>query len=455
MRYGIILSVLLWLTFPLAALELTPAEQHYLKQLGSVKVCVDPDWAPFEWITPEGEYFGIAADLLRLIASRSGITLELLPTSNWDESIAASRAGRCPIVSFLNQTPKREEWLIFTQPHFIDPNVFITREEHPFIADPASLNQETIALPSGTSIEEHIRRDYPNLRVVITQSEAEAFELVTAKKADMTMRSLIVAAYTIRKQGYFNLKIAGKLDNYANQLRIGILKSEPLLRYILSKGITTLTAQERESIINQQIAIVAQTTLDYRLITYLLLGIVVAGLIVALWIRQLKCHNHALLHLARTDLLTQAHNRLHISELLRIELERCERYQRHLGVILIDIDHFKQVNDQFGHSMGDRILVETVQAIRQSLRSCDAIGRWGGEEFLLLCPESDLKAVTLLAERVRSAVEQFPFTSQRVHTISLGATTWQPNDSAMTLIDRADQALYEAKNSGRNRACYH
>jgi len=151
---------------------------------------------------------------------------------------------------------------------FLDSNVFITREEHPFITDASLLKDKTIAVPSGTSIEEKIQRDYPNLKILNTgNSESEVFKAVAERRADLTLRSLTVSAYTIRKGGWFNLKIAGQAsDEYVNHLRIGVLKSEPMLRDILNKGIATITSQEREKISNRHVNITVVKPIDYGFI---------------------------------------------------------------------------------------------------------------------------------------------------------------------------------------------
>ena len=109
----IIFLVVLWLPIQLLAVELTSEERQYLERTGRVKACVDPDWYPFERINEKGEHEGIAGDLLRLIAKRSGINLEIIKTASWDESIQAIKDNRCQILSFLNQTPQRDEWLLF------------------------------------------------------------------------------------------------------------------------------------------------------------------------------------------------------------------------------------------------------------------------------------------------------------------------------------------------------
>jgi len=266
---------------PLA--QWTAAEKAYIAQVGSVKMCVDPDWAPFERINSQGKHEGIAADLVQLVAQRVGLRIELLPTKDWEESLAASKAKRCQIMSFLNQTPARDAWLSFTDPIFFDPNVIITREEHGFVADLKGLKGESVALPRGTMVEERVRRDFPNLTVVLTNSEPESMHLVSDRQADLTIRSLIVAASAIKKEGLFNLKISGQIPEYTNQLRVGVLKDEPLLRAILDKGVKTITAQEREAISNKHAAVNIQQSIDWTRV-YVLLALLTAAILIALYI---------------------------------------------------------------------------------------------------------------------------------------------------------------------------
>ncbi len=267
-------------------IEFTPDEKAYIDRVGAIKMCVDPDWAPFERINPQGQHEGIGADLVQLVAQRVGLRIELHPAKDWEESLAASKGKLCQIMSFLNQTPARDAWLIFTEPIFFDPNVIITHEEHGFVADIRGLKNERIALPRGTMVEERVRRDFPNLQVILTASEPESMALVSERKADLTIRSLIVAADAIKKEGLFNLKIAGQIPQYTNQLRIGVLKDEQLLRSILDKGVKTITPQEREAISNKHVSINVQEAIDWRQVYFLLALLALAGLILVYILRN-------------------------------------------------------------------------------------------------------------------------------------------------------------------------
>lgn len=276
------------------AIDLTEAEQAYLQGLDKVTMCVNPDWEPYERINGHGEHEGIAADLLKLIAERAGIRLELVITRNWEESLSASQNGRCQILAFLNQPPQRDSWLLFTQPYFTDPNVFITREEHPFIPDAASLAGEIMAIPGGTMIEERLREASPNLVIVQTASEAEALKMVEDREADVTLRSLTMAAYTIRKEGLFKLKIAGKVPGFENQFRIGANKNQPLLRDILDKSIATLGPEEVKAIVNRHVFINVVSPANYVGLIKLIIGLSVLSLAVSFWSWQLKRLNRKL-----------------------------------------------------------------------------------------------------------------------------------------------------------------
>ncbi|MGE4497576.1 MAG: PAS domain-containing protein [Deferribacterales bacterium] len=155
--------------------------------------------------------------------------------------------------------------------------------------------------------------------------------------------------------------------------------------------------------------------------------------------------------LSVTDPLTGLYNRLRLDSVFRKEIERCERYGCSLSVILIDVDGFKSINDSFGHQTGDIILREVAEVLGGSIRKTDTIGRWGGEEFLIICPETDLDGAVRLAEKLRSAVESREFMIVGSVTCSIGVTDHGGQITESAMMKAADQALYQAKREGRNR----
>lgn len=434
----------------LPEIDFTAQEQAYIAQARTIRMCVDPDWMPFERINEEGQHEGIAADLIQLVAQRVGLKVALHPVKSWQESLEASKAGVCQIMSLLNQTPERDQWLIFTAPIFLDPNVIIAREEHHYIGDLKGLSNETVALPRGTMVEERIRREYPDVMVILTDSETESVKLVSERKAGMTIRSLIVAAYAIKKEGLFNLKIAGHVPEFTNKLRVGVVKNETVLRGILDKGVKTLTPQDREVISNRHVAIQVQQGFDYRLVWKILAVSAVIPLVSLFWISKLRALNRKLERLSTTDRLTGLYNRLKLDEVLESEGMRSTRSGHSFSVILIDIDHFKRVNDQHGHQTGDLVLVDLAQLLRTGTRSTDFVGRWGGEEFIVICPHTDSAGACKLAETLRQSIQDHLFPVVKQQSASFGVASACPGDSASEIVSRADKALYAAKTAGRN-----
>jgi diguanylate cyclase (GGDEF)-like protein len=154
---------------------------------------------------------------------------------------------------------------------------------------------------------------------------------------------------------------------------------------------------------------------------------------------------------ATYDELTGAFNRTTLVERINAFLELSQRYRRPFSVIMIDIDHFKAVNDELGHRMGDKVLRHLSQRLSYYLRGADVLFRYGGEEFLVLLPETGLAAAEMTAEKLRWEVEERTFLDELRCTISCGVASWRNGDDDASLLDRADNALYSAKREGRNR----
>lgn len=169
-------------------------------------------------------------------------------------------------------------------------------------------------------------------------------------------------------------------------------------------------------------------------------------------LRKLETAAETISRLARTDELTGLHNRRSFKEILASALRTSRRHCHPLSLVMIDLDHFKIVNDTFGHSVGDLVLKEFAALIQEKVRGEDVAVRWGGEEFIILLSHTDREAAAALSERIRSCFEQNPNSAAPlVLTASFGVAQFQNSDQDDDLIRRADNALYRAKDEGRNR----
>ncbi len=165
---------------------------------------------------------------------------------------------------------------------------------------------------------------------------------------------------------------------------------------------------------------------------------------------KLEEQNELLEKLATTDELTKLFNRRTVYSKLEYEVDRAKRYKSPLSVMMIDIDHFKQVNDRYGHVRGDDVLREVADTIRRSVRRTDIPGRYGGEEFLVIFPNSNLAESLVVAERIWEGVNEIKYNDDLRVTISCGVKTYE-GETIAELLQKADEKLYEAKEQGRNR----
>lgn len=159
--------------------------------------------------------------------------------------------------------------------------------------------------------------------------------------------------------------------------------------------------------------------------------------------------------ISKTDTLTKLNNRLLLDERFKTEFLRVSRYQTRLSILIIDIDFFKLVNDEHGHHGGDQVLITFANILKTMARETDIVGRWGGEEFLVICPETSIQGAFTLAEKIRKHVEKQTFPSVTGITCSVGVTQYKKDDLQNDMFIRSDNALYQAKKEGRNKVVCH
>ncbi len=155
--------------------------------------------------------------------------------------------------------------------------------------------------------------------------------------------------------------------------------------------------------------------------------------------------------LATTDPLTKIYNRLKLNELLAFEVKKSDRYKLPLSLIMFDIDHFKDINDTYGHDIGDEVLIKLCESVSASIRETDVFARWGGEEFIIMLPNTADEGAQVMAENLRKVIENTNFGSVGVVTASFGVSEYCPDTNMRDVLKKVDDALYEAKKGGRNK----
>jgi len=174
------------------------------------------------------------------------------------------------------------------------------------------------------------------------------------------------------------------------------------------------------------------------------------SLLVSIMVQHFMHKEQSVYRIATHDTLTNIYNRYGLAEVMKQKVGEFQRFQRKLSVIFFDIDHFKSVNDTYGHDVGDEVLKKLTSIVSLNIRSSDIFARWGGEEFVIMLPETSLHDAIILAEKLREIIEEHDFTQPPTLTCSFGVTEIEEGEDEKALLKRADELLYRAKELGRN-----
>ena len=452
---------------------LNAQETKYLEEKKQIKMCVAPNWMPLEAIDPNGNHTGVGLDIKNIIQTKLGKNFILEPTSSWNQSLEKMKNKECDILSFAKNTPNRQEYMNFTHNIFRIPYVIAAKKEKFFIDSFEEIKEQKFAVVKGYATEEELKSLYPQTQLVLVNNVKEGLQLVQKGAVYGFIDATAVIGYAIDENEMHDLKIIGKMDR-GYDLSYGVRKDDIQLLQILNKAILNISEADKNRIYRKWIAIEQQKVIDYSLLWKIILTALIFALFMTYWNSKLlkakkeiektnqllsnakneiEKKNEALRISAITDRLTGIYNRAKLDDLLQEEINRCERFDQTFSFCILDIDYFKEVNDNFGHQIGDKLLIQIATFLKENTRKTDFVGRWGGEEFVLILPQTDQEIALSVIEKIRSKIAVHEFETVGKKTASFGMATYQKDDDIEKVLKRADDALYEAKNGGRNKIC--
>ncbi|PHO12490.1 hypothetical protein CPG38_07865, partial [Malaciobacter marinus] len=431
----------------------TKEEIDYLNKAKKIKMCVDPNYLPYEYINHEGKYVGIIANFITKLSKNSGINFDIIKTSSWSESLEAIKEGKCDVLPNAVQTTSRKKYLNFTQDYFTFSNVIATKDNKIFIDSIEKLIGKKIGVIKNYSIAERLKYRYPNLTLINVENTLDGLKKLKDNKIYAFIDTFPSLAYNMQNSSINGIKISGKI-NINSSSKIAIRKDNIILQKIMNKAINSVTSHEREELLNRWLTVIKEEKINTELLIKIVSIIVLISLLLILFIiyksnRKLSTLNKKLEKISQTDKLTSLYNRTKLDMILEFEFKNKKRYKKPLSIIIIDIDHFKQINDTYGHLVGDKILIEFSNILKANIRETDFIGRWGGEEFLVVLPFSKEEDAYNLASKLRKLIAKKPLYKNINVTASFGVVECKDSDCNKALLN-ADKALYEAKNSNRN-----
>ncbi|GAB6073938.1 transporter substrate-binding domain-containing diguanylate cyclase [Nautilia lithotrophica] len=433
---------------------LNKKEQNYIKS-HTFKCITTTTWAPFNTFK-NGQLEGISVDIWKIIKNKLNIKSHCIIAPTWESVIDAIKSKRADITLGTDITPEKQKFAIFTKPYATFPIAIATKNDVGFIGSMMFLKNKKIAVGKNYTVDNLLKKYYPSFKIIEVENTQKALELVSKGEAFAAIDIMPVLVYNINKYEFANLKIAGKTP-WKFKMRFMLSNNNQLLASAINKAIDTITDKQKKAIYKKWIQVTYQS--GYSLKQVLSIIVISLTIILALiyWIRLLKKEitkrkeiEKELQKLSIIDSLTGIFNRYKIDTALKQQISYSKRYETPLSIIFFDIDHFKKINDNFGHKAGDIVLKEIADLIKAHLREYDIFGRWGGEEFIIILPNTSLIQAIKVAKKLKSIIENHNFKYIGRLTCSFGVTEFTKEDTADSVLIRVDSFMYEAKKRGRN-----
>ena len=453
-------------------LKLSRLEKAWISRNPTVKVAIDPAWHPIEYINKNGEYTGLVRDFLARLSILTGIQFEPQTDKTWAEAVRATKNKEIEMFSAVIETPERNQYLNFTPTYLNFPMVIATQKGENYIRSLNNLAGKRIAIVNGYAAQELIAQSFPDIMLYPVNSVKEGLEAVSNGLAYGYADNLAVVGYNITALGLTNLQISGETPFNAD-IKMAVIKDLPELHSILSKALQSISDEQKSQIANKWLQIDYKRNIDWYELSLYATPVLAVILMIIFYARTIKKLNNRLKItnkdltqtqksleasnirlevLSVTDFLTGAANRQYIDTIIGQEIERALRHQTSFSILLIDLDNFKLVNDNYGHITGDEVLKKVYLNMTSHIRKIDTIGRWGGEEFIVICPETNLEQACILAEKLVTKSQKINFEQNFMQTISIGVAQYKNSESLTALVERADSKLYLAKSQGKNQA---
>lgn len=267
--------------------DLTEEERLWLAEHPVIRLGVDPDYPPFDFIDEDGVYSGMASDYARLVSERLGIAMKVVPNLSWEKVISGVKSKTIDVLPAVSATPERETYMNFSRPSMTFPVVVITQDDYPFVAGLKDLSGKKVALVKGYSVTERIKLDAPGISRQLHDTPLQALRSVSVGKTAASVMNLAVATYLIKKHNIANLKVAAPADIGLPGLSFGVRKDWPLLVMIINKALASITQEEESAIRAKWVTVSYKTGIDMKLALQVGGVGAIIVIIVLLWIRRL------------------------------------------------------------------------------------------------------------------------------------------------------------------------
>jgi len=435
--------------------KLTLEEKEFIKKKPLITVGEQEEFKPIDFLNNIGLHDGIIHDYMKIISEKTGLRF----ISEIDEKD-----------NLFNKLKNKKIDIIAISPNLYSKNILNSKSYFDFhqvafklkSADTNSINSIGV-LNHITDINKInlIAKTYPNAKIIEFHSSADAVNSLLNKNINLLYISQEILLTYIQDNHITSIEYAlNTIPKNITSISFALDKDSVILQSILSKAIKNISYSQHESIRNKWIPIVIDSSFDWTILWKVLAFILVVILMIIYkqismnkLNQELQEANIKLKELSELDYLTKLYNRRYFETIVKDILSIDTKEENTTSLVMFDIDDFKKINDKYGHNVGDKVLIELAINLKKYSRKDDIIARVGGEEFLILLPNTSLSGAKVHCENIRQMIEQLKIkdgNNSISFTVSMGLTFFKEDDTLDSVLLRTDDSLYQVKRSGKN-----
>lgn len=449
--------------------KLSLRELNWVADNPKMSVGIVADWKPYEFVDSNGDISGISKDMFDIATKLTGQQYDFVVYATWDQLYNDFVSGNIDIVANISASDHRRAFANFTSAYWRTPWSVITHKSEGNVSSIKKFYGKRLAIIQGYQIIKEVHDKHPQVIIQVVKDFDEAHRLLKAGIVEGVLDLMSISAQYVQDNSLYQYKIHVLDDMGSDNAHIGVRKELAIQARIMEKMVLSLSETDIEDILTKwhTVDVVSgiKTEVYFRNITLI---IVIGGIlfsIVLFWNRKLKHEiqlrkqaEEKLTHLASHDVLTGLPNRALLSDRLKHAIDIHSRNSKQLALLFLDLDGFKQINDTYGHDVGDELLIQVAQRLSKISRASDTVARFGGDEFVLLVTNlAETEVAAKISQKIITDLCQpFELTSVTV-TIgcSIGIGCFPISGSNINrLIKSADDAMYKVKASGKNNYAF-
>lgn len=450
-------------------ITLSEDELKFLASHGKINLGLVKQLSPIEFIDEQGDFAGINSDIINLIKERTSIEFNYVAFDTWQQLYDALLTGKIDMLGSITPTPERKNLMLFTGSYWQMPWVMVHPQYYGRKSKLEDFYGKQVAIVKGYYLIASLRKNHPLITFKIVDNREQALVALQQERVDGFITTMASASQLLKQENIVALVISMMEGVSLDKSHFGINKQLPLLKGIINKGLLSITEKEKQIIYDNWFTLAIKTGLDKNVVLQVgaqigVIILLVLGVII-MWNRRLQVeikHREQLekimKHMATHDELTGLANRVLLKDRLSTAIEFHQRQSLQMAVLFVDLDGFKNINDSYGHDVGDELLQQVALRLQGCVRSSDTVVRFGGDEFVLLLTglHSPNEAAYVAEKVLRLMQKEFELSKGEVKNkafigCSIGIALYPTDgDNDTDLLKIADTMMYKVKTAGKN-----